>query len=163
MIDGLLQYHQQPYICKFLNLLARTQASCWFCLDKKVARNQTFGYALHNLASDAVSANATIPSPAANRTGLIPRWAPIHQQNHSLILRRCNTRHKTIISQQTFANDQILCHEGVWEYYYVDFFLFDYHRLGDKTVWTFHNPKQWFSVLLKWLVWCKPMWGNSRK
>jgi hypothetical protein len=30
-----------------------------------------------------------------------------------LILWRCNTRRKTIISQQTFANDQILCHKGV--------------------------------------------------
>lgn len=42
-----------------------------------MARKRTLGYALHNLARDAVSANATIPSPAAKRLGLICRCAPI--------------------------------------------------------------------------------------
>jgi hypothetical protein len=33
---------------------------------------------------------------------------------------------KQLFLSRLLQNDQILCHEGVWEYYYVDISLFDY-------------------------------------
>mmetsp|Transcript_11688 Transcript_11688/g.29596 ORF Transcript_11688/g.29596 Transcript_11688/m.29596 type:complete len:295 (-) Transcript_11688:2313-3197(-) len=77
MMLGLLQNHQHPYKCRFRNLLANTQASCWLALLKKVARNRTLGNRLQSLASKPASAKATTPSPALNSLGFTPRWAPI--------------------------------------------------------------------------------------
>mmetsp|Transcript_5074 Transcript_5074/g.12451 ORF Transcript_5074/g.12451 Transcript_5074/m.12451 type:complete len:278 (-) Transcript_5074:475-1308(-) len=77
MMDGLLQNHQQPYRCRFRNLVARTHASCWLVRDKNVARNRTLGNRVHRRANTPASAKATTPSPAWRRLGLTSRWAPI--------------------------------------------------------------------------------------
>ena len=68
-MDGLLQYHQQPYRCRLGNFWARTQASCWSARPSSVARTLSRGCAVSSRASGRRSTRRrpSPPPPAAAR------------------------------------------------------------------------------------------------
>lgn len=67
MMDGLLQYHQQPYRWRLGNLLARTATSCWLTRDKKVHKNLT----LSKRGSTPTQMRHATPAPAGVGTSVV--------------------------------------------------------------------------------------------